>query len=101
RVPWQRPPQDLLGHVHDVGQGGVGERVGGGVGNGARHVADGVVDHTVAFVHGVGVGRLVRRLDAAALVDGDVDDDGPLPHAGRTPGAPPVRTPRPPLWLSR
>ena len=66
--------------LQDVGERGVGEGVGRGVGDGARHVAHGVVDDAVALVDGVVVGGLVRGLDAAALIDGHVDDHRPGLH---------------------
>ncbi len=71
----------LLGHLHDVGQGGVGEGVGRRVGHGPGHVADGVVEHVVDDVDGVGVGGLPGGGDASALVNGNVDDDGAPLHA--------------------
>ena len=72
------------GDLLDVRQRGVRQRVRARVGHGAGHVADGVVDDAVQLVHRIVVRRLVDRLDAAALVDGDVDDHGvrlhPLDH---------------------
>ena len=68
------PAGAVHGDLEDVGERGVGQRVGARVRHRARHVADGVVDHAVQLVHRVVVRRLADRLDAAALVDGDVDD---------------------------
>src|SRR5580658_224842 len=67
--------------LEDVGEGCVGEGQGGGVGHGRGHVGDAVVDDAVDLVAGIGVGGGTGGLDAAALVDGDVDDDGALLHA--------------------
>ena len=71
-----------LGELQDVGEGGVGEGEGAGVGHGGGHVGDAVVDDAVDDVAGVGVGGGVGGFDAAALVDGDVDDDRALLHLG-------------------
>ena len=69
-------------HLHEVGERGVGERVGGGGRHRAGHVADAVVDDAVLHVDGVVVGGLAGRLDATALVDGDVDDHRARLHGG-------------------
>ena len=53
----------------DVGQRRVGERVGRGDRDRARHVRDAVVDDPVDLVGRIGVGRRARGLEAAALVD--------------------------------
>ena len=73
----------LVGQVDHVRHGGVGQSEGRGTGHGAGHVAHGVADHFAA-VDGVLEGRLVvigsavlgGGFDAAALVDGDVNDGG-------------------------
>ena len=68
------------GYLQLVRERGVGERVRAGVRNGTGHVADAVVNDAVKVVDGVVVGGLVDGLDAAALIDGHVDDDGSRPH---------------------
>src|SRR5262249_61460077 len=45
------------------------------------HVAHGVVDDAVALVDGIVVRRFVGGLDAAALIDRDVDHHGAFLHA--------------------
>ena len=72
----------MLGDLHQVGEGGVGQRLGGGVGDGAGHVGYAVVDYAVHHEGGVGVGGRAAGLDAAALVDGYVDDYGAVAHLG-------------------
>ena len=62
------------GQLGEVRQRRVGEGVGGGVRHRAGHVADRVVHDPVAPRTPGRVGGLVGGLDAAALVDGDVDD---------------------------
>ena len=73
--------QAPVGEGEQVGQRGVGERVGRRVRHRAGDVADRVVEDAVHLVDGVVVGGLVGRLDAAALVDGHVDDDRAGLHA--------------------
>ena len=69
-----------------MGQGRVVEGEGRGARHGARHVRDAVMNHVVDDEGRIAVGRGVRRLDAAALVDGDVDDHRarlhPADHVG-------------------
>ena len=69
------PGKAVLGELQDVGHGGVGERVRRGDGNRARHVRHAVVGDAVDLVGRVRVGGGTRGLEAAALVDGDVDED--------------------------
>ena len=64
----------------DVWQRRVRQRFRRGDGHAAGHVRDAVMDDSVDLVDGVGVRRRVRRLDASALIDGDVDDDGTRLH---------------------
>lgn len=59
-----------------VFEGGVGQGDGAGAGDGAGHVADAVVDDAVQGVDGVVVGGDVGGFAAAALVDGDIHEDG-------------------------
>ena len=68
--------------LENVGEGCVGEGEGGGVGHGGGHVGDAVVDDAVDDVRGVAVGGGMGGLDAAALIDGDVDDDRAFLHFG-------------------
>src|SRR5690606_10749136 len=80
RFVLEQHAQALVGHLEDVGQGLVGERGGAGVGHGPGHVRHAVVDHAVDQVGGVVVGGWPYRLDAATLVDRDVDDDAARLH---------------------
>ena len=70
----------MNGQLQLVRQRGVGERVRAGVGHRTRHVAHCVVDHTMLFVHRVGVRGFAHGLDAATLVDGNVHHDGATLH---------------------
>ncbi len=67
--------------MQGVGHGGVGQGIGRGARHGAGHVGDTVVDHTLFDVDGVGVGGGAGCLDAAALVNGHVNDHAARPHA--------------------
>jgi hypothetical protein len=69
-----------VGELEDVGEGCVGEGERAGVGHGCGHVRDAVVNNAVDDVAGVGVGGGPGGFDAAALVDGDVDNDCALLH---------------------
>src|SRR6185437_3093833 len=69
-----------VGELEDVGESRVGEGERGGVGHGGGHVGNAVVDDAVDLVAGVGVGGGLGGFDAAALIDGDVDDDGAFFH---------------------
>lgn len=71
----------VAGEGEGVAQGGVGEGEGGGAGDGAGHVGDAVVDDAIDDVGGVVVGGGFAGLDAAALIDGDIDDDAAGGHA--------------------
>ena len=62
--------------VERVRQRHVRQGVGGGARDRAGHVPHAVVDDVVDDVGRVGVGRHVRGLEAAALVDRDVDEHG-------------------------
>lgn len=68
--------QPLFCDLETVFQGGVSQGNGAGAGNGAGHVADAVVDHAVQGVDGVVVGGDMGGFAAAALVDGDIHEDG-------------------------
>ncbi len=70
------------GEPHDVREGGIGEGQRGGVGHGGGHICDAVVDDAVELVGGIAVGGRARGFNAAALVNGDVDDDGTFLHGG-------------------
>ena len=63
----------LGGQRDGVGHGGVGQRVGRGVRHRAGHVRHAVEDRVVDLEGRVGVGGGVGVLEAAALVDRDVD----------------------------
>ncbi len=75
RVVGQRLLPALVGDGQREGQGDVVERIGRGAGDAARHVGDAVVDDAVDHIGRVGMGGGLRGFGAAALVDGDVDED--------------------------
>src|SRR5262249_37765030 len=75
-----RGRQTAAGELEHVGEGGVGERKGGGARDQRWHVG-----HAVVHDAGDDVGRIEQgggtdRLHAAALIDRDVDDDRTLLH---------------------
>ncbi len=70
----QRLPPAVVGDLHDVRQGDVGQRIGRRVRYRARHVGDAVEDRVVHPVGRVGVRRGLGVLETAALVDRDVDE---------------------------
>ncbi|MNS72711.1 hypothetical protein D3C72_1061310 [compost metagenome] len=72
--------QTLVRQGQAEGQGGVGQGLGTGARRRAGHVGDAVVDHAVDDIGRVFVGRRLRGLEAAALVDGHVDQDAARPH---------------------
>ena len=73
--------QALVGELQAVVQRRVVQRVRRGDRHGARHVGDAIVDDAVDLVGRLGMGGGVRGLEAAALVDGDVDEHRALLHA--------------------
>ncbi|CAM5348720.1 hypothetical protein SAURM35S_00072 [Streptomyces aurantiogriseus] len=81
-VTAQRLHPALVGEFDDVGQRRVGERVGGGVGDRAGHVGDAVEDRVVDLEGRLGVGGGAGVLEAAALIDRDVDKDTSRLHPG-------------------
>ena len=72
----------FVGERQRVGQGGVVERLGRGAGDGTRHVGHAVVDDAVDDVGGFGMAGRLGGLRAAALIDGDVDEDRAWAHLG-------------------
>ncbi len=70
----------FVGDGEGVGGGGVAEGEGAGAADGSGHVGDAVVDDAVDDVGGVFVGGGAGGFEAAALVDGDVDDDAAVLH---------------------
>ena len=64
----------VLSDLEHVGQGRVGQRQGGGVRNGSRHVGNGVVHDAIDFIGGIAVRGAVRGFDASTLVDGNIHD---------------------------
>src|SRR5215211_8776561 len=75
-----RSLQAMVGQGEHVRQRGVREREGRGNGHGTRHVCNAVMGDAVDLVHRVGVGRGMRGLEAAALVDRYVNQHGALLH---------------------
>ncbi len=73
RVGLHRGFRAQLRQLHHEGQGGVVEREGRGAGDRAGHVRHAIMDHAVHLEHRVLVRGGMRRLEAAALVDRDVD----------------------------
>ena len=69
-----------IGELERERQGRVVEREGRGARHRAGHVGDAIMDHAVDRVDRIGVGRGVARLEAAALVDGNVDEDRTALH---------------------
>ena len=69
-----------VGEAADIGKGRVAECERRGAWNGARHVSHAVVDDAVLGESRIVVTRRSARLEAAALVDGDVDDNGTRLH---------------------
>ena len=70
----------LVGNLEAIVQRGVGEGDGGGVGNGTGYVGHGIVYDAVDYVDWVAMRGGVRRLEAASLVDGDIDEHGAFLH---------------------
>src|SRR5271170_3569666 len=52
-----------------IGEGRVGQCERRSVGHSGGHVRDAVVDHAVDLIRGIRMGRRMRGLDAAALID--------------------------------
>src|SRR6202041_500507 len=75
RVLLQSLHPALVGERQRERQGRVVERKGRGAGDRARHVGDAIVHDAVDHIGRMRMGRRLRSLAAAALVDGDVDDD--------------------------
>ena len=73
--------QAEIGNLFDEGERNVAEGFGGGTGHGTGNVGYTVVDNAVYQEGWVGVGCRLTGLDAAALVDGDVNNDGAGRHA--------------------
>ena len=65
----------FAGDFEGVGHGRIGESFCGGAGAASGHVGDAVVDDSIDDIGGIGVGGGTGGLEAASLVDGDVDDD--------------------------
>ena len=69
-----------VGDPHEVRERRVGESQRGGMRNSAGHVGDAVVHHSIDHVAGIGVRSGPGGFNAAALIDGDIHDDGALFH---------------------
>ncbi len=65
----------LVGEGQQEGQRGVAKCQGRGARDGARHVGDAVVHDAIDIINRVLVRGGFRGLEAAALIDGDVDKD--------------------------
>src|ERR1700722_18769799 len=70
----------LVGERERERQGRVVKGEGRGAGDGARHVGDAIMDDAVDDIGRMGVRRRLRGLAAAALINGDVDDDRARAH---------------------
>ena len=70
----------LVGQLEHVGHGGVGQREGRRPRHGARHVGDAVEHGVVNGERGIVVRGGPRVLEAATLVDRDVDEHGARLH---------------------
>ena len=73
----------LIGDLEGIGECGVAEGDGAGSADGAGHVGDAVVEDAFDDIGGVFVGGGTAGFEAAALVDGNVDDDGAVFHIGQ------------------
>ena len=72
--------QSMVGKLQRVGHGRVGQRVGRGLGHRAGHVRHAVEQRVVHAERRVIMGGRPRILEAAALVDGDVHQNGARLH---------------------
>src|SRR5678815_522761 len=80
RVVAQGALPALVGELHGVWQGGVGQSECGGAWNSTGHVGDAVVDDVIDDVRGVFMGGGVDRLHAPTLVYRYIDDYGARLH---------------------
>ena len=71
----------VFGDGEQVGQHGLGDGDAGGAAQVGGEVGDAEVGHAVVDESGLGQGGGAAGFDAAALVDGDVDDGGARLHA--------------------
>ena len=69
-----------VGQRTDIRQCRVGERERGSTGNGTRHVGNAVVNDAIHDKRRIRVRRRLAGLEAATLVDGDVDEHGARLH---------------------
>ena len=81
RVGLQSGIGSSVGQGQREWQGCVGQGLSGRAGHGAWHVGHAVVDDAAHREGGVGVSGGLRGLEAATLVDGDVDNHRAGPHA--------------------
>ena len=72
---WHGFGQAAIGEGLDIGKGHVRQRLRRGAGVGAGHVGDAIVEDVLLDKNGIVVGGGARGFRAAALVDGDVDED--------------------------
>ena len=70
----------FFGKFQDEWQGCIIEGLGRRDGNGAGHIGDAIVDDAIDLEGRMGVGRRSRGLEAAALIDGHIDENGALFH---------------------
>eukprot|EP01137_Pigoraptor_chileana_P005243 Opistho-2@48068 len=80
RIVPQRLLPALAGQGHGMADGGVVECKGRGAGHRPGHVRHAVVHHAVDDEGRLGMGGRMRGLEAAALVDRHIDDDGARLH---------------------
>ncbi len=71
-------PQPAIGKRQTMHERGIVQRMGRCNRNGTRHVRDAVMHDAVDDIGRVGMGRGMGGLEAAALVDRNVDDNGTL-----------------------
>ena len=73
RVGSQRGLPAEIGDAQRVGQRDIVERIGAGAGDRAGHVGDAIMDDSVDDIGRLRVGGGMAGLEAAALIDGDID----------------------------
>ena len=79
-ILFDRAPITFVRQFDHKGQGRISQRQSRGARNAAGHVGDAVVHHAIDYKGRIFVGRRSASLDAAALIDGHIDDHRTLLH---------------------